>query len=350
MDQATNYGQDSGDCRTEDKQKQDPMRKLTLRHESFPITGEFTVSRGSKTEARVVAVEIREATRKGCGECTPYARYGESIDSVTAAIRGLQSEIEAGLTREALQERLPAGAARNALDCALWDLEAKMKETPVWFLAGLREPKPAMTAFTISLAAPEAMAEAAAQAKARPLLKVKLGRPRALECLAAVRKAAPESMLIVDANEAWDMATLRTLAPELAERDVVLIEQPLPASEDHVLADYNSPVPLCADESVHDTKSLETLPKGYAAINIKLDKTGGLTEALRLAEAARAKKLEIMVGCMVASSLAMAPAFLLTRGAYFVDLDGPLMLAADRQHAMRYDGSRMYPPPPALWG
>ncbi len=230
------------------------MRTLRFHSESFPIAGEFAISRGAKTEARVVVAEIAEGARKGRGECVPYARYGESIESVTDAIRNVQSEIEAGLSREALQERLPPGAARNALDCALWDLEAKKKQTPVWWLAGLREPKPAVTAFTLSLAAPDAMAEAAAKAKARPLLKVKLGRERALECLSAVRKAAPDSTLIVDANEAWDMATLEALAPELAALGVALIEQPLPAGKDQALADYASPVPLCADESVHDTQ------------------------------------------------------------------------------------------------
>jgi len=326
------------------------MRTLRFHTEIFPIAGEFAISRGAKTEARTVVVSIRQGASKGQGECVPYARYGETIESVSQTIGELQGEIEAGLTREALQVRLPAGAARNALDCALWDLEAKKKETPVWFLAGLREPKPAVTAFTISLASPNAMAEAAAKEKARPLLKVKLGRAHALECAKAVRKAAPDATLIVDANEAWDMAMLAALAPELHALGVALIEQPLPAGEDRALEDYVSPVPLCADESVHDTRSLDALPKGYAAINIKLDKTGGLTEALKLAEAARARNLDIMVGCMVASSLAMAPAFLLARGARFVDLDGPLMLAIDRKPAIRYEDSLMYPPPPMLWG
>lgn len=326
------------------------MRTLILHRESFPIAGRFAIARGAKTEARVIMAEIAEGAHKGRGECVPYRRYGESIEGVTASIEALRGEIEGGLTREALQERLPPGAARNALDCALWDLEAKQKDTPVWWLAGLREPKPVTTAFTISLDTPEAMAKAAAKAKARPVLKVKLGRERAPECIAAVRAAAPASTLIVDANEAWDMATLEMLAPQLAGLGVALIEQPLPAGKDAALADFASPVPLCADESVHDLKSLDALPKGYAAINIKLDKTGGLTEALRLVEAARAQERDIMVGCMVATSLSMAPAFLLARGARFVDLDGPLMLARDRAPAMRYDGSLMYPSPPALWG
>jgi L-alanine-DL-glutamate epimerase-like enolase superfamily enzyme len=326
------------------------MRTLSLVREIFPIAGRFVLSRGAKTEARVVVAEIAEGEHRGRGECVPYARYGESIESVTAAIEGLRAEIERGLSREALQQALPAGAARNALDCALWDLEAKQKETPVWFLAGLREPKRAITAYTISLDAPDAMAEAAAAAKARPLLKVKLGREMATACITAVRAAAPEAKLIVDANEAWDFGILQALAPALAQLKVALVEQPLAAGEDRALEDFASPVPLCADESVHDTTTLDALPRGYSVINIKLDKTGGLTEAIKLAHAARARNLDIMVGCMVASSLAMAPAFLLARGARYVDLDGPLMLARDRTPAIPYDGSLIYPAPPALWG
>lgn len=326
------------------------MRTLTVRNESFPIAGRFALSRGAKTEARVVVAEIREGAHRGRGECVPYARYGESTESVRAAIESVRTEIERGLTREALQQALPAGAARNALDCALWDLEAKQKEMPVWFLAGLREPKPAITAYTISLDTPEAMARAAARKSARPLLKLKLGRDDPIARAAAVREAAPEAALIVDANEAWNLPLLQALAPALAALKVALIEQPLPAGADKALSGFASPVPLCADESVRDAKSLETLPEAYSVINIKLDKAGGLTEAIKLATAARAKALDIMVGCMVATSLSMAPAFALTRGARFVDLDGPLMLARDRTPAMRYEGSRLYPAPPQLWG
>jgi L-alanine-DL-glutamate epimerase-like enolase superfamily enzyme len=326
------------------------MRQLTVRAESWPIAGTFTISRGSKTAADVVVVELRDGAHVGRGECVPYPRYDETIAGAIAAIEALRPEIEHGLDRAALQTALKAGSARNAVDCALWDLEAKRAGRPVWQLAGLAPPQATTTAYTLSLGSVESMAAAARANAARPLLKLKLSGPGDLDRVRAVHENAPRARLIVDANEAWTPDIYTALAPQLAPLGVELIEQPLPAGADGPLAGLARPVPVCADESCHDTASLAHLAGKYDAVNIKLDKTGGLTEALRLAAAAKAAGLGLMVGSMVATSLAMAPALLLAADARWLDLDGPLLLARDRQHGLAYDGSRVQPPSSALWG
>ena len=325
-------------------------RTLSVRAATWPLAASFTISRGSRTEARVVVAEITESGVTGRGECVPYAHYGESVEGVMAAIEALAGPIADGLDRRALKRELAPGAARNALDCALWDVEAKHAGEPVWRLAGLARPGPLTTAYTLSLDSPEAMGEAAAANAARPLLKLKLDGERVIERVAAVRAAAPGARIIVDANEAWTIDLLRRTSRELARLGVEMIEQPLPAHSDGGLEGIERPVPLCADESCHDTATLAGLESRYDIINIKLDKTGGLTEALALADAARAAGLGIMVGCMIGTSLAMAPATLVAAGAAFVDLDGPLLLARDHDPGIAFAGSVMEPPPAALWG
>jgi L-alanine-DL-glutamate epimerase-like enolase superfamily enzyme len=325
-------------------------RQLIVRTESWPIAGRFTISRGSKTAADVVIAEIHEDGRIGRGECVPYPHYGESIEGSIATIESIRSEIEAGIGRDALRSALPPGASRNAVDCALWDLEAKRTGRTAWQLAGLAPPRPVVTAYTLSVDTPENLATAARANAARPLLKLKLGGEGDLERVRAVREGAPQARLIVDANEAWTARLYAELAPELSRLGVDLIEQPLPAGADADLAGLARPVPVCADESCHDTDGLAALGGKYDAINVKLDKTGGLTEALRLVAAARAAELRIMVGCMVSTSLSMAPAMLVAQGAEWVDLDGPLLLARDRDHGLVYQGSLVEPPSPALWG
>ena len=329
-------------------------RRLTVGSETWPIAGRFTISRGSRTEARVVVAEIAEGDAVGDavgrGECVPYPRYAESIAGAIEQIEGLRGAIADGLDRAALQSALPPGAARNALDCALWDLEAKRSGRPVWQIAGLAEPGPLVTAYTLSLDSPAAMAEAAATHAQRPLLKLKLDGERVVERVAAVRQAAPDARLIVDANEAWTAELLATVAPALAALGVEMIEQPLHADADGLLDGMARPVPLCADESCHHSATVAGLAGRYDLVNIKLDKTGGLTEALKLADAAEAAGFGLMVGCMIATSLAMAPATLVAQRARFVDLDGPLILARDREPGLAYEGSTMAPPPPALWG
>lgn len=326
------------------------MRKLTVHAEAWPLARPFTISRGTKTTAEVVVVELSGNGHLGRGEAVPYPRYGESPAKVVETVRGLAKEIESGLGREALGQLLPAGAARNALDCALWDLEAKCSGRPAWQLAGVPAPRPAQTAETIALADPESMAHAAASLRDRPVLKVKVGADAVIERVGAVRAAAPSARLVVDANEGWDLALLQRTAGLLAALEVDVIEQPLPAIEDDRLRDYESPVALCADESCHTTLDLARLPQAYGMINVKLDKAGGLTEALRLAAAAKADGRRIMVGCMVATSLGIAPAMLLAGQAEIVDLDGPLWLAHDRGPALRFANGFVYPPEPALWG
>jgi L-alanine-DL-glutamate epimerase-like enolase superfamily enzyme len=325
---------------------------LTSRIEHWPVAGSFSIARGSVTEVVTVVAEIVDGAFRGRGECRPYGRYGETAEGVKAEIDALADDIAAGRDRAALQTRLTAGAARNALDCALWDLEAKRTGASVAALAGLPEPAPLVTAFTLSLGAPGALGVAARVAASRPLLKVKLGGADGLdpERIAAVRAGAPDSELIVDANEGWTGAALAQNLAACAQARVTLVEQPLPADDDSTLAAIERPIPVCADESAHDRASLSRLVGRYDAINIKLDKTGGLTEALALAADARAAGLTIMVGCMLASSLAMAPAMLLAQGAAVVDLDGPLLLARDREHGLVYDGSVVHPPVAALWG
>jgi L-alanine-DL-glutamate epimerase-like enolase superfamily enzyme len=323
---------------------------LSVRIERWPLASAFTISRGSKTEAVVVTAELADGAHYGRGECVPYARYGETPDGVVVAIEAMRPQLEQGLDRAGLQTAMPPGAARNALDCAFWDLEAKRSGRRVCDLAGLPAPQSLITAFTISLGAAAAMAEAAARAADRPLLKVKLGSGDDRERIAAVRRAAPNAELIVDANEGWTGDNLAQNLAACAEAKVTLIEQPLPEGRDDMLSRIKRPIRVCADESVHDRASLAALAGKYDAINVKLDKTGGLTEALALAGAAQAQGFAIMVGCMVATSLAMAPAMLVAQAASVVDLDGPLLLAKDRPEGLRYVGSRAFPPEPALWG
>ncbi|MFN3522209.1 MAG: N-acetyl-D-Glu racemase DgcA [Phenylobacterium sp.] len=323
---------------------------MTVQDERWPIAGAFKIARGAKTEAHVVVAEISEKGARGRGEAVPYARYGETVDGVLRQIEGVRTAMEAGVSREQLQGLLPAGAARNALDCALWDLEAKLAGEPAWRLAGRPRLDPVKTCYTISLGAPEEMAEAARAAARRPMLKLKIGGPGDLDRVAAVRGAAPKTRLVVDANEALSFSDLERLAPEFARLDVKLIEQPLKAGEDEALEGFESPVMLCADESLHTRAELDACARRYGCVNIKLDKAGGLTEALALADAARARGLEIMAGCMVATSLAMAPAMIMAQGAAFVDLDGPLLLARDRTPGLTFIGSLIEPPTPALWG
>ena len=326
------------------------MIRLTAHRESWPIAGQFRISRGAKTEAEVVIAVLNDGRHAGRGECVPYPRYGETIEGVLDAIEGLEPAVAEGLDREALQKALSPGAARNALDCAFWDLEAKRQDEPVWSLAGLSRPSPVVTSYTISLDEAESMAKAAAERAEWPVLKLKLTGPGDLARVRAVRQAAPEARLIIDANEAWTPELLVELAPVLQDLGVELIEQPLPAGEDAPLAELDRPVPVCADESCHDRESLPALAGRYDAVNIKLDKTGGLTEALALARDARAAGHRIMVGCMVGTSLGMAPALLVAQGAEYVDLDGPLLLARDRHPGLRYDESVVYPPERELWG
>jgi len=331
---------------------------LTVAVERWPIAGVFAISRGAKTEAAVVVATVDDGTFKGHGECVPYARYGETVESVAAAItaqapameRVLAPVLARGLTRAGLQQAMPPGAARNALDCALWDYEAKRSGTRAFALAGLPEPRPLVTAYTISLDTPAAMAVAAEQVAARDLLKVKLGRAGDAARIAAVRRAAPAARLIVDANEGWSPDTLAENLAACADAGVALIEQPLPAAQDAALLGLATPVPLCADESAHARPSLAELAGKYQAVNIKLDKTGGLTEALAMADEARRHGLSLMVGCMVGTSLSMAPAVLLAQQAQLADLDGPLLLRRDRPHGLTYSGSLVHPPAPELWG
>ncbi|MEM7170914.1 MAG: N-acetyl-D-Glu racemase DgcA [Pseudomonadota bacterium] len=326
------------------------MPDLEVRRESWPLAQVFTISRGSKTDAQVAVAELAQGGQVGRGECVPYARYGESLDSVVAQIETLRADLAAGMTRQDLQSALPAGAARNALDCAFWDLEAKTAGQRVWDLAGLPAPGPVTSAYTLSLDSAEKMRASAAENAHRPLLKLKLSGPDDLARVEAVRAGAPDARLIVDANEGWDLRDYETLAGPLKGLGVEMIEQPLPAGQDQDLATLDRSVPLCADESCHDRGSLTALKGRYDIVNIKLDKTGGLTEALKLKAAAEAAGFGIMVGCMVATSLAMAPALLVAQGAAIVDLDGPLLMAKDRANGLTFEGSLVHPPKAELWG
>jgi len=320
--------------------------RIEVTPDVFKLAQVFTISRGSRTEARVLTVRLSEGGVTGWGECVPYARYGETLDSVTAQIEGLSGAI----TRDTLYDLLPAGAARNAVDCALWDLQAKQAGKRVWELAGLAAPGPEITAYTLSLADPAEMQAQAAKNAFRPLLKIKLGTPDDMPRLEAVRAGAPDSTIIVDANEGWSADIYADLAPHLQRLGVALVEQPLPADEDDALIGMARPVPLCADESAHDSSTLSKLKGKYDVVNIKLDKTGGLTEALRLKDAALAQGYDVMVGCMVGSSLAMAPATLVAQGARVVDLDGPLLLGEDRPTPLIFDAQGVHPPRAELWG
>lgn len=325
-------------------------RHLRAYSESWPIEGNFTISRGSKTQADVVVVEITQAAHLGRGECVPYARYGESVEGILDTINGIASEIAKGADRQALTTLLPPGAARNAIDCALLDLEAKQANRRAWELLEIATPLPTVTAFTLSLDTPEKMAAAAKQCCDRPLIKLKLGGDGDADRIRAVRAAAPNTRLIIDANEAWTAQTIEPLIQVCAEASIELIEQPLPADNDAILGKIEHPVLICADESIHGLDSLDAVSARYDAINIKLDKTGGITEALVLAAEAERRGLTIMVGCMLATSLAMAPALLLANQAAFVDLDGPLLLARDRVPGLRFVNSVVQPPVTGLWG
>jgi L-alanine-DL-glutamate epimerase-like enolase superfamily enzyme len=323
---------------------------LEVRAERWPLAAAFVISRGAKTEAEVVVVELAEGALRGRGEAVPYARYGETVEGVLGEVEAVRTAVEAGAGRAELQALLPAGAARNAVDCALWDLDAKRAGVRAWTLAGRSRLDPVKTCFTISLGPAETMAQAARANARRPMLKLKIGGPDDLDAVAAVRAAAPRSRLIVDANEALRFEDLGRLAAEFARLDVKLLEQPLPAGRDAELEGFESPVPLCADESLHTRAELADCARRYAFVNIKLDKAGGLTEALALAAAAKARGLGLMIGSMVATSLAMAPALILAQGAEVVDLDGPLLLARDRVPGLAITGSLIEPPPPELWG
>jgi L-alanine-DL-glutamate epimerase-like enolase superfamily enzyme len=325
-------------------------RHLDTTIEHFPIAGEFKISRGSKTSADVIICSIDDGQIAGRGECVPYRRYGETLDSVEAEIRGVAGAIADGATRSDLQALLQAGAARNAVDCALWDLEAKLGRTTVAAQLGLSAPQPLTTAYTLSLDTPEAMARQAEHYGHRAVLKIKMGTEDDESRIRAVHAAAPAAALILDANEGWTEANIRHHLAVSASCGAVLVEQPLPAGHDHILADIEHPMLICADESAHVTSDLAALAGRYDAVNIKLDKAGGLTEALAMKREAERLGFAVMVGCMVGSSLAMAPAVLLAQGARFVDLDGPLLLARDCQPALTYRDSLVWPPEPALWG
>jgi L-Ala-D/L-Glu epimerase len=326
------------------------MPNIAIAVERFPILGKFVIARGAKTEAVVVVATIEDGDFRGRGECVPYGRYGETLESVIAQIESVRSHIEAGADRSLLQSLLPPGAARNALDCALWDFDAKRSGVAAHVLACVTPPGPVVTAFTISGGSPAEMAAAVAKARGRPLLKIKLAGEGDEARLTAVREAAPGATLIVDANEAWSRTDLERNLEACAKAGVALIEQPLPAGEDAALAKIEHIVPICADESIHDRTGLEVLRTRYDAINVKLDKTGGLTEALAMVNLAQGLGFELVIGCMVASSLAMAPALLLAGRARFVDLDGPLLLARDRPEGLAYKGSSVNPPTRELWG
>ena len=329
------------------------MLEVTIEERVWPLLRPFTISRGTRDVARTVIVTLTDTEgRKGIGEAVPYPRYGESVEETVAELERATSLIAEGISHDDIPRFLSGMAARNALDCALWDLEAARTGRPVWELAGLPRPAPLVTAYTISLGSPEDMADQARQNARRPLLKLKLGADAAGDImrLRAVRMAAPRTRIIVDANEGWQPDDLPALFAVCVDCGVELIEQPLPADADEALARIIRPVPVCADESAHGPEDLPALRSRYDAINIKLDKTGGLTGAIRLAKAAREQGFEIMVGCMLASSLAMAPAFLVAQLARWTDLDGPMLLAEDFEPAMRHENSIIQPPEPALWG
>ncbi|WP_333715266.1 N-acetyl-D-Glu racemase DgcA [Yoonia sp.] len=318
--------------------------KISVTRDVFKLAQVFTISRGSRTEAQVLTVRAEHKGFHGWGECVPYARYGETLESVTAQITGFS-----GRWCD-LDGELPAGAARNALDCALWDHAAKMAGKRVWEVLDLPAPGPQITAYTLSLDTPEAMEAQAAANAHRPLLKIKLGTPDDMPRLEAVRRGAPDVPIIIDANEGWTAEVYADLAPHLIRLGVRMVEQPLPAGDDDMLAEIARPLPVCADESCHDRASLPALRGKYDMVNIKLDKTGGLTEALELKKQAQAEGYGIMVGCMVGSSLAMAPATILAQGAAFTDLDGPLLLAEDRAEPLQFDQDGVHPPSSKLWG
>jgi L-alanine-DL-glutamate epimerase-like enolase superfamily enzyme len=330
------------------------LRELSVRHCSFPLVAPFRIARGVKHVAEVILVELQQGDARGRGESVPYARYGESVASVMAQLESVRADVAAGMGREELQARLPAGAARNALDSALWDLEARLTSVPVWTGLARPTPQPLTSAITIGIDTPQRMGEEAARLAGdgsdRVLIKIKLDAHEPEARIGAVRHAAPGARLIVDPNESWSIDLLRDLQPVLESARVELVEQPLPADEDDALVDFTPRVPVCADESCHVTADLPRLRGRYQAVNIKLDKTGGLTEAWRLLRTARAEGFRIMVGCMVCSSFGIAPALEVAREAEFVDLDGPLWLKDDYAVGVRLEHGLLVPPQPGFWG
>jgi L-Ala-D/L-Glu epimerase len=325
-------------------------RTLRAQHQRFALSRPFRIARGVKTAADVVEVTIEEDGISGRGESVPYPRYGESIDSTLAAIEQVRAVLETGAGREALLSLLPAGAARNAVDCALWDLEARQTGKTVADMIGAPAPRAIPSALTIGIDTPEAMARTAAEIRHAPLLKVKVDAEDPSARIRAVRDVAPQSALIVDPNESWDGALVEAMQPVLLEAKVALLEQPLPAGADDWLEGFNPAIPICADESVHVAEDLPTVARRYQLVNVKLDKAGGLTAALRLAEAARARGLGLMTGCMVSSSLSIAPALHVAGLSDFVDLDGPLWLLEDRPGGVRDEGGMLLPPETGFWG
>lgn len=323
--------------------------QISFKVKSWPIRGSFTISRGSKTQADVIQVEIKSNGVMGRGECVPYARYNETIDSTLTELENVLPALNNGITRETLQALMPAGAARNAVDCALWDLECKQKKQPIWDNLAT-SPESLVTAFTLSLDSPENMKKAAIENAFRPLLKLKLGGGEDLARVSAVREGSPNAKIILDANEAWTPELYKVLIPELVKLGVAMIEQPFPVGMDHVLETLPRPIPICADESCHDRESLSDIIGRYDMINIKTDKTGGLTEALKLKNQAQQAGLQIMVGCMLSSSLSMAPAFVVAQGVDIVDLDGPLLLSEDIEHGFEFKNNHMQPFSTKLWG
>jgi L-Ala-D/L-Glu epimerase len=316
--------------------------------ETWPIAGKFVISRGAKTEARVVTVSLSKDGMTGNGEGVPYPRYNETAAASLNALENLKPLIEGGMTRQELASLAIPMSARNALDCAMWDLEAKSGNTSVSRLAGLPEPRSVVTAFTISLGDPGEMAAAASKAAHLPLLKLKLGGSGDAARIRKVRAAVPRARLVIDANEAWQPNEITDLLKICAGEGVELVEQPLPAGQDELLKDIEHPVPICADESAHGSEGLASLVGKYDAVNIKLDKTGGLTPAIAMARAAQEMNLRIMIGCMVSTSLSMAPALLLAHLADWVDLDGPLILVRDRDKGLIYENGVIMPG--RVWG
>ena len=323
--------------------------KMTISTQSWPINGAFTISRGSKTHADVVVVTLEKQGYIGRGECVPYARYGESIEQVISDLENIANQLSHVDSSQDIQALLPAGAARNALDCAWWDLQCKQQHKTIWQWLEI-EPHDLTTAFTLSLASPEKMGEDAKANQHRPLLKLKLAGEGDIARVAAVRQNAPHANIIVDANEGWDVELYNAMIPQLKALNVAMIEQPFPADKDDWLDGLDRPITLCADESCHGVASLSKLVGRYDMVNIKLDKTGGLTEALELKQAVIEQGMQVMVGCMVGSSLGMAPAFVVAQGAQVVDLDGPLLLAQDQNPGFEFEVSTMKVMHPKLWG
>lgn len=330
--------------------------KLDIEVKAWPLKSVFNISRGKKSKAETVIVTLTDGKAVGKGECVPYGRYGETVNGVVDLLKSVTTHFISQPDQARIQDLLPAGAARNALDCALWDLRSKLEGISVANLLGIGSLKPAVTAYTLSLDTPDAMAKNAAQHRTKSVLKLKVagagqdGAALDLQRIKAVHKAAPQASLIIDANESWDLSLYQTMVPELKSNNVGLIEQPFPAACDDWLVELERPIPICADESFHVASDIEGLIGKYDAVNIKLDKTGGLSQAFETVKVARKAGMEIMCGCMVSSSRSMAPAMVIAQYAKWVDLDGPLLLAEDCQAAIHYENDVIFPPTPALWG